>query len=144
LNKKLNEKQQTCKKFENEITKLKGKLTKEGSQSKFENNSKILNNIISSQRSSNDKKELRYDLSIEQNNENQPINYQYGLKNSMRREDNKARTIPLKTVPNKQKYALPTKEKDDKKIRIIIRNPSNINQYIFLNITIPAIILDIK
>jgi hypothetical protein len=38
----------------------------------------------------------------------------------------------LKTIPNKQKYALPTKEKDDEKNRIIRRNPSNINQYIFL------------
>jgi hypothetical protein len=50
----------------------------------------------------------------------------------------------LKTVPNKQKSALPTKEKDDKKNRIIRRNPSNINQYIFLGYFIPAIILDIK
>jgi len=38
----------------------------------------------------------------------------------------------LKIVPNKQKVALPTKEKDDKKNRIIRRNSSNINQYIFL------------
>jgi hypothetical protein len=51
---------------------------------------------------------------------------------SIRREENKARTIPLNTVPNKQKSALPTKEKDDKKNIIIIRNPFNINQYIFL------------
>jgi hypothetical protein len=75
---------------------------------------------------------LGYDPSTEIKNDRQPISYADALKNSIRREENKARTIPLKTVPNKQKYALPTKEKDDKKNRIIRRNPSNINQYIFL------------
>jgi hypothetical protein len=38
----------------------------------------------------------------------------------------------LKTLPNKQKFAVLTKEKDDKKNRIIKRNPSNKNQHIFL------------
>jgi hypothetical protein len=55
LNKELNEKQQTCKIFEDEIIQLKGKLEKWDIQSKFENNSKILNNILNNQISSNDK-----------------------------------------------------------------------------------------
>ena len=55
LNKELNEKQQTCKILEVEIVQLKGKLEEEDIQSKFENNSKILNNILRSQISSNDK-----------------------------------------------------------------------------------------
>jgi hypothetical protein len=38
----------------------------------------------------------------------------------------------LKTIPNKHKSAIPTKEKYDEKNRIIRRNPSNINQYILL------------
>jgi hypothetical protein len=132
LNKELNEKQQTCKILEVEIIQLKGKLEKGDIQAKFENNSKILNNILRSQRSSTNKTRLRYDPSIEQMNDKQPINYVDSLKNSIRREENKTSIIPLKTVPNKQISALPTKEKDDKKNRIIIRNPSNINQYIFL------------
>jgi hypothetical protein len=130
LNKELNEKQQICKILEDEIVQLKGKLEKEDIQSKFENNSKILNNILSSQRSSNDKTGLGYDPSTEQ--ENDKINYADVLKNPIRRKENKTRTIPLKTIPNKHKYALPTKEKDDEKNRIIRRNPSNRNQYIFL------------
>ena len=113
--------------MEYKIVQLKRKLEKEDIQSKFENNSKILNNILSSQRSSNDKTGLGYDLSTEQKNDQQPISGAGSLKNSIRREESKARTIPLKTVPNKQKYALPTKEKYDKKNRIIRRNLSNRN-----------------
>jgi hypothetical protein len=50
----------------------------------------------------------------------------------------------LKIVPNKQKYALPTKEKDDKNNIIIRRNPSNIIIYLFLGYYYLAIILDIS
>jgi hypothetical protein len=59
-------------------------------------------------------------------------NYVDSLKNSIRREENKARITPFKIVPYKQKFSFPTKEKDDKKNRMIRRNPSNRNQYIFL------------
>jgi hypothetical protein len=69
LNKELNEKQQTCKILEDEIIQLKGKLEKKDIQSKFENNSKILNNILSSQRSSNDKTGMGYDPSTKQKND---------------------------------------------------------------------------
>jgi hypothetical protein len=48
LNKELSEKQQMCKVLEDEIVQLKGKLEKEDIKPKFENNSKILNNILSS------------------------------------------------------------------------------------------------
>ena len=129
MNKELGEKQQICKILEDEIVQLKGKLEKQDIQSKF-NNSKILNNILRNQISSNNKIGLGYDPSTEQ--ENEKINYANVLKNSIRRKENKTRKITLKTITNKQKYALPTKEKDDKKNRIIRRNPSNINQYIFL------------
>jgi hypothetical protein len=68
LNKELNEKQHICKALEDEIVQLKGKVEKEDIQSKFENNSKILNNILSSQISSNDKTGLGYDPSTKQEN----------------------------------------------------------------------------
>jgi hypothetical protein len=61
LNKQLNEKQQDCKKLESEIVQLKRELEKGNNQSRFENNSKILNDILNSQISSNDKTRLGYD-----------------------------------------------------------------------------------
>jgi hypothetical protein len=109
--------------LEDEIVQLKRKLEKEDIQFKFENNLKIPNNILSSQRSSNDKTRLGYDPSTEQ--ENKKISYANVLKNFIRRKINKTRTIPLKTIPNKHKYALPTKEKYDEKNIIIRRNPTN-------------------
>jgi hypothetical protein len=65
----------------------------------FENNSKTLNTILSSQRSSNHNKELGYDPSTEQ--ENDKISYADVLKNSIRIKENKKKTIPLKTIPNR-------------------------------------------
>jgi len=55
LNKQLNEKQQDCKNIEIEIVELKRELEKGDNQSRFENSSKILNGIINSQISPNDK-----------------------------------------------------------------------------------------
>jgi hypothetical protein len=55
LNKELNEIQQICMVLEDERVQLKGKLEKEDIRSKFENNSRILNNILISHISSNDK-----------------------------------------------------------------------------------------
>jgi hypothetical protein len=98
-NKELKEKQQICKILKDEIVQLKGKIEKEYILYKFERNSKILNNILSSHRSSNDKTGLGYDPSTKQ--ENAKINYVDVLKNSIRRKENKTRTIPLKTIPNK-------------------------------------------
>ena len=65
MNKELNEKQQTCKILEDEIIQIKGKLEKQDTRSKFENNSKILNDILSSHRSSNYKTRMGYDPSTE-------------------------------------------------------------------------------
>jgi hypothetical protein len=50
----------------------------------------------------------------------------------LRREDNKARMMPLATFPNKHKSTPPTKEKDEKKNIVTRINPSNKYQYIFL------------
>jgi hypothetical protein len=123
LNKELSEKQQMCKVLENEIVQLKGKLEKEDIKSKFENKSKILNKILSSQRSSNDRIGLGYDHSTKQ--ENDKISYADVLKKPINRKENKIRTIPFEAIPNKQKYAPSTNKKDNEKNRIIRRNPSN-------------------
>jgi hypothetical protein len=96
LNKELNEKQQTCKILEDKIIQLKGKLEKGDIQSMFENNSKILNNILSSQRSSTDKIGLGCDPSTEYKTEKHLISYAYALKNSIRREENKTRIMLIK------------------------------------------------
>jgi hypothetical protein len=122
LNKEISEKQQMCKVLEDEIVQLKGKLEKEDIKSKFENNSKILNNIISSHKSSNDKIGLGYSPSTEQ--EYDKIGYAYVLKKPINRKQNKTRSIPFETIPNKHKYAPYTNEKDNEKNRIIRRNPS--------------------
>jgi hypothetical protein len=104
LNKQLNEKQQDCKKLETEIVQLKRELEKGNNQSIFENSSKILNDILNSQRSPNDKIGLGYDqdsTSAKQNTDKQPISYADALRIPLKREDNKGKMVPLKSVPNK-------------------------------------------
>jgi hypothetical protein len=133
--KQLNDKEQVCEKIEVEIELLKGELEKEKKASKFENSSNIFDEILSSQRSPNDKTGLGYtqeSTSTSQGFVKRPISYAYSLKISSKREDNKERMMPLKTFPNKHKSTTPTKEKYDKKNIITIRNPSNKYQYIFL------------
>jgi hypothetical protein len=58
--KQLNDRKQVCQKLEDEIELLKGELEKEKKGSKFENSSKILDEIISSQRSPNNNTSLGY------------------------------------------------------------------------------------
>jgi hypothetical protein len=60
--KQLNDREQVCKKLEDEIELLKGEFEKEKKRSKFENSSKILDEILSSQRSPNNKISLGYTL----------------------------------------------------------------------------------
>jgi hypothetical protein len=55
LTEQLNEKQQDCEKREAEIVLLKKELEKGKNHSRFENSSKILDDILNSQRSPNDK-----------------------------------------------------------------------------------------
>jgi len=124
-----------CEKLEVDIELLKGELEKEKKGSKFENSSKILDEILSSQMSPNNNIGLGYTQESTSTSEwyvKRPISYENGLKIPLRREDNKERMIPLETVPNNIKSTSPTKEKDNKKNTVSIRNPSNIYQYIFL------------
>jgi hypothetical protein len=131
--KQLNDREQVCEKLEAEIELLKGEFEKEKKGSKFENSSKILDEILSSQRSPNNKTGLGYtqdSTSTSQGSVKRPISYADALKGSLRREDNKEKMIPLKTVPHKHKSTLPTKVKDDKKNTITRRNPPN--KYLFI------------
>ena len=133
--KQLNDREQVCENLESKIEMLKGELEKEKKGSKFENSSKILDEIISSRRSPINKTGLGYtqdSTSTSQGSIERPIGYADPLKIPLRREYNKERMMPLETVPNKQKLASPTKEKDDRNNTITRRNPSNISQYIFL------------
>jgi hypothetical protein len=112
---------------------LKGEFEKEKKRSKFENSSKLLDEILSSQRSPNNKTCLGYtqdSTTTSQGSTKRPISYADVLKGSLRREDNKEKMIPLKTVPHKQKSTLPTRVKDDKKNTITRRNPPN--KYLFI------------
>jgi hypothetical protein len=108
--KQLSDKKQVCEKLEAEIKLLKSELEKEKKGSKFENSSKILDEILSSQRSPNNKTGLGYtqdSTSTSQGSVKRPISYADALKGSLRREDNKEKMIPLKIVPHKQKSTLP-------------------------------------
>ena len=102
LIKQLNEKQQDYNKLEIEIVQLKRELEKGNNQSRFENSSKISNDILNSQRSPNDKKGLGYDqysTSTKKKTKKQPISYADALRSPLKREDNKGNMVPLKSVP---------------------------------------------
>ena len=91
MNEQFNEKQQVCKNLEVEISQLKGELERGNHQSKFENSSKILNDILNNYRSPNDKVGLGYDQNstfTAQKNDKKSINYANALINPLKREDN--------------------------------------------------------
>jgi hypothetical protein len=71
-----------------------------------------------------------------------PMSYSDTIKISLRREDNKGKMIPLKTVPHKQKSTLPTRIKDDNKKTITRRNSPN--KMYLLDIVTLAVILNIR
>jgi hypothetical protein len=123
--KQLSDKKQACEKLEVEIKLLKSELEKEKKRSKFGNSSKILDEILSSQRSPNNKTGLGYtqdSTSTSQGSVKRPISYADALKGSLRREDNKENMIPLNIVPHKHKSTFPTKVKNDRKKTITRRN----------------------
>jgi hypothetical protein len=155
LNEQFKEKQQVCKKLEDEISQLKGELERGNHQSKFENSSNILNDILNNQRSPNDKAGLGYDqnsTSTAQKTDKKSINYADALRNPLKREDNKMKMAPLKIVFNKK--APPPKGKGNTVIRrmvsegkgntVIRRTPPNRYQHIFLGYFIHATTLDTK
>jgi hypothetical protein len=111
---------------------LKGEFEKEKKGSQFENHSKILDEILSSQRSPNNKTGLRYtqdSIVTLQGSIKKQISYADTLKKSLKREDNQEKRMPLKTITHKQKSILPTRVKNDKINKIIRRNPLN---YLFI------------
>jgi hypothetical protein len=140
----LNDKKQVCEKLEAEIKLLKGEIEKEKKGSQFENSSKILDKILSSQISPNNKTDLGYtqdSTATLQGSVKKQISYADTLKNSLKKEDNQAKMIPLKTVTHKHKSILPTRVKMTRKIQSSEGIPLNIY---LLDIVTLAIILDIR
>jgi hypothetical protein len=122
----LNDKKQVCEKLEAEIKLLKGEIEKEKKGSQFDNSSRILDEILNSERSPNKKTSLGYtqdSTATLEGSVKKQISYVDILKNSLKKEENQAKMIPLKTVTHKQKSILPTRVKNDKINTIIIRNP---------------------
>jgi hypothetical protein len=97
ISKQLNEKQQDCEKLEAEIVFLKRELEKGNNQSRFENSSKILDDILNSQRSSSNKTGLGYDQnksnkgsnSTSQETDKNPKSYAVALQSSFKKEERK-------------------------------------------------------
>jgi hypothetical protein len=128
----LNDKKQVCEKLKVEIKLLKGEIEKEKKGSQFKNSSKILDEILSSQRSPNNNTGLGYtqdSTATLQGSVKKQISYANTLKNSLKREDNQEKMMPLKMVTHKQKSTLPTRVKNDKINTIIRRNPPH---YLFI------------
>jgi hypothetical protein len=97
ISKQLNENQLDCEKLEDEIVFLKRELEKGNNQSRFENNSRILDDILNSKRSSRNKSGLGYDQknsnkgsnSTSQETDKNPKSYAYALQNSFKKEESK-------------------------------------------------------
>jgi hypothetical protein len=114
----LNDKKQVCEKLETDIKLLKSEIEKIKKGSQFKNSSRILNEILSGQRSPNNKIGLGYTQNstfASQGSVKKPISYADALKKSFRKEDNEAKMTPLKIVTHKQKSTLSTGVKDDQK-----------------------------
>jgi hypothetical protein len=86
--KQLNDREQDYANIEDTIVLLKREIEKENKQSKFEKSSNILNDILSIQRSPNDKIGLGYhqnSTSTSHKIDKQSINYVYALRSSLKR-----------------------------------------------------------
>jgi hypothetical protein len=84
--KQLNNREQNNENLEAEIVLLKREIEKEKKQSRFENNSKILNDILNNQRSPNDKTRFGYtqdSTCMTQRKNKRPISYANALKRSL-------------------------------------------------------------
>jgi hypothetical protein len=129
--KQLNDREQNYENIEVKIVLLKREIEKEKKQSKFENNSKILNDNLKNKRSPNDKTRiLGYDqnsTSTAQKNDKQSTGYADALRSSLKIEDNMITMAPLNTGFNKQAPSL-----EGKGNTMIRRNHPNRYQHIFL------------
>jgi hypothetical protein len=91
-----------------------------------------LDEILSSQRSPNNNTIFGYtqdSTCTSQGSVKKPISDADALKNSLRKEDDNEKMIPLKTIIDKHKSILPTRVKYDKKNTIVRRNPP---KYLFV------------
>jgi hypothetical protein len=133
--KQLNDREQDCEKLEAEIVLLKREIEKEKKQSRFENSSKILNDILNNQRSPSNKTGLGYDqkkfnkgsnFTYQEINKN-PKSYATTLQSSFRKQESKIRT-DLK----QQKYVLPSEKNEYRWNTITRKTPPKRHQNIFL------------
>jgi hypothetical protein len=135
ISKQLNEKQLDCEKLEAEIVFLKRELEKGNNQSRFENSSKILDDILNSQISSSNKSGLGYDQkksnkgsnSTSQKTDKNPKSYAVSLQSSFKKEERK-----IKIDSNQHKSALPSKENEYRKNTTTRRTPPKRYQHLFL------------
>jgi hypothetical protein len=113
--KQLNDREQDCENLEAEIILLKGEIEKEKKQSRFENSSKILNDIINSQRSPSNKTGLGYDqnkfnkgsnFTSQEINKN-PKSYATALQSSFRKQESK-----IRIDSNQHKSILPSQNNE--------------------------------
>jgi hypothetical protein len=113
---------------------LKKELKKGNNQSRFENNSKILNDILNNQRPSSNKLGLGYDQNIfdkgsnttTQKSNKSPNSYATTLQSSFKKEERKINT------DSNQKYALHSKENEYRRNTTTRRTPPKRYQHLFL------------
>ena len=104
INEKFKEKLQDSKRLEEEVILLRNKLDKEYIKSKFENTSRNLDEILSSQRPSSDKTGLGYDK------ENKPECFSFTFQDTNKR--NYAAVFESQIKKDSQKYAPSSHNKD--------------------------------
>jgi hypothetical protein len=135
LSKQLNDKEKNCEKLEVEIVLLRRKLEKGTNLSKLESSSKILDDILNSQRPSSNKAGLGYDhketnkgskYGIQKSDKN-PRTYAASLQSSFKREENQ-----IKTDSNQQISALSPKINEYRRNTTPRRTPPKRYQQLFL------------
>jgi hypothetical protein len=135
MSKQLNEKKLDCEKLRLKLFFLKRELEKGNNQSRFENSSIILDDILKSQRSSSNNSGLGYDQkksnkgsnSTSQQTNKNPKLYAVSLQRCFKREESK-----IKIDSNLHKYALPSKENEYIRNTTTRRTPPKRYQHFFL------------
>jgi hypothetical protein len=135
ISKQLNEKKQDYGNLEVEIVFLKRELERGNNQSRFEKSSRILDDILNSQRSSRNKRGPGYDKknsnkgsnSTSHNTDKNPKIYVASLHISFKKEESK-----IKTDYNKHKFTLLAIENKYIRNTTTIRTPPKRYQHLFL------------
>jgi hypothetical protein len=135
ISKQLNENQLGCEKLEAKMFFLKRELEKGNNQSRFENSSRILDDILNSRRSSSNNLGLFYNQnksnkgskSLSQETNKNPKGYAVALQISLKEEE-----IKIKTNSNQHKFSLPSKENEYRRNTTTRITPPKRCQHLFL------------